>query len=205
MRFLGNCCTDPTFCNDLFMNHNIETRYQTGEDQRDAVLRHELDGLCILQPGVVSFKYFCCGCASMMHLSYEACALLLSTYKVKWLSLSIFRSCCAAVGFRTDGTSYGLDLPLKLRQCLTHWGPLCDCEGTLGMISCFESSRSSGTLGFSPQRLFGYENDLCDAIVCHLVFGQCRGSSAPLCTSVCSELLSPDHTPLSVLSSTSIQ
>ena len=75
--FLESCCTEPVFCNDLLMNHRIETCFQTGEEQRDAVLRHVLNGLCVLQPDIVSCKFFGRGHASTIHLSYEVCALLL--------------------------------------------------------------------------------------------------------------------------------
>ena len=62
--FLGSCCTDLTFCNDLSMNHNIGTHCQASKEQRDAVLRHVLNGLCILKPSVVSCKSFGCDRAS---------------------------------------------------------------------------------------------------------------------------------------------
>ena len=103
--FLRGCCTDATICNDLFMNHRIETCSQTGEEQRDAVLCHVSNGMSILKPGVMSCKSFGHGRASMMYLSYEVCTLLFSAYKLKWLSLGIFQSCCVAVDLRTDGTN----------------------------------------------------------------------------------------------------
>jgi len=194
--FLGRCCTDATFCNDLFIDHRIETSCQTSEEQRDAVLCHVLNGLCILKPGVASCKSFGRGHMSTMHLSYEICTLLLSAYKLKRLSLNKFRPCCAAVGLRADGTTRGHGLSLKLQQRLTCWGPLWDCKSTLDMISRFDSFRGSGTL-LELASLHNVcldvnasENDgLRDAIVRHLVSGQCRGSNAPLCMSLCSELL----------------
>ena len=125
---------------------------------------------------------------------------------LKRLHFRIFQLCCAAVGLRTDGTNPGRDLSLKLQQRLTRWGPLCDCKAMLDMIPRFDSFRGSGTL-LELASLHNIcldentsENDgLRDAIVRHLVSGQCQGSIAPLCTSVCSELLSLNHSSPSSL------
>ena len=46
------------FCNDLNMNHCVETGCETNKEQRDAVLCHALNGLCILQPGVALCRSF---------------------------------------------------------------------------------------------------------------------------------------------------
>ena len=69
------------FCNDLFVDHCIETCYETREEQRDAVLDRLLNGMYFSRPDVSSCGSLGCRLASTMHLSYNICTLLLSAYK----------------------------------------------------------------------------------------------------------------------------
>ena len=40
---LGNCCISAVFCNDLFVDHCIETSLESDEERRDAILHHLLN------------------------------------------------------------------------------------------------------------------------------------------------------------------
>ena len=192
---LGDCCTSSLICNDLFMEHCIETCYETREEQRDAVLGHLLNGVCVLRPGVSSCKSLGRHLASTMHLSYDICTLLLAAYKNKKLTLTTFRMCCASISLKADGSNHGRDLSHKLQQHLTRWGPLRDCEDVVGMFSRIESFGSGSLLELTSLHGIDYDvstpnKDLLhDVIVRHFVFGECRNSNAALCASVHSALL----------------
>lgn len=203
---LGGCCTNPVFCNDLFLDHRVESCCETDEERRDAVLRHLLNGACVLQPDVPSCKSFSRNLVSSMHLSYDICALLLSAYKHKQVTLAIFRFCCTSIGLYTSGSNHGCDLSCKLQQRLTRWGPLCDCTDAVDMISCLESF-GFGTLlelaslhGFRMDADTTDRDELRDVIVRHLIFGECQNTNTTLCVSICSALLQPAelNTPASL-------
>jgi len=190
---LGCCCTSAVFCNDLFVDHCIEPCCETDEERRDAVLYHLLNGMCILRPDVPSCKSLGRKLASTMHLSYDICSLLLSAYKRKQVALSTFRFCCASINLKTIGSNPGRDLSHKLQQRLTRWSPLRDCEDAVDMISHFESFGSGSLLELASLHNIHCDvtdkDVLCDAIVHHLVSGDCRNTNATLCISVCSVLL----------------
>ena len=180
------------------MDHRIETRCETNEEQRDAVLHHLLNGICVLRPDVPSCNHLSHRLLSTMHLSYDICSLLLSAYKHKKLNLNVFRLCCASLNMRTDGSNPGRDLSSQLQQHLTRWGPLYSCENAVDMIACIESFGFGSLLELAS--LHGIRSDmsssekdcLCDIIVNHLVFGECQTMNAVLCTSICSTLLLPN-------------
>ena len=196
-RVVTDCCTSLTSCHDLFMDHRIDLCNASGDERRDAVLHHLLNGLCVLHPDVPSCKSFARGLATIMHLSYDICSLLLSAYKSKCITLSTFGSCCSTIGLKPCGTNRGRDLSHKLQQRLTRWGPLRDCENAIDMISLIESkSFGSGSLlevaslhGIPFDTNISEKDTLRDAIVHHLVAGKCKTSNAALCISVCSVLL----------------
>lgn len=179
------------------MDHQIDLCDASDDDQRDALLHHLLNGLCILHPDVPSCKSFARGLATTVHLSYDICSLLLSAYKSKCITLSMFSSCCSAIGLKSCGTNRGRDLSHKLQQRLTRWGPLRDCENAIDMISHIESrSFGSGSLlevaslhGISFDTNMSEKDIVRDAIVHHLVAGECQTSNAALCISVRSVLL----------------
>ena len=45
---LRGCCKNPASYNNLFVDHSIESCCDTDEEQRDAVLRHLLNGMCFM-------------------------------------------------------------------------------------------------------------------------------------------------------------
>jgi len=116
LSVLEGCCSNNVSCNDLFVHHHIEPHHKSHEEQRDAVLHCLLNGLCASHPSVPSCKCFTRRLTSTMHLSYDICTLLLSAYKRKQVTLSMFRLHCASIGLRTNR---GCDLFHKLQQRLT--------------------------------------------------------------------------------------
>lgn len=193
---LERCCTSAQFRDDLFVHHCIEPRCETDEERRDAVLHHLLNGMCISKPDVPSCKSFGRNLASTVHLSYNICTLLLSAYKSKLVTLCTFRLCCASIDLKTDGSNHGRDLSHKLQQRITRWGPLCDCEDAVYMISRIESFGSGSLLELASLHGIRYDasasdkDDFRDVIVRHIVFGECQITNAALCVSVRSFLLS---------------
>ena len=192
---LEACCSDAVSCNDLFANHCIEPYRDTHEEQRDAVLRHLLNGLCILHRQVPSCKSFARCVASTMHLSYDVCTLLLSAHTQKQVTLNTFHLCCASIGLNMNGSDYGRYLSHKLQQRLTRWGPLYACEDALSVVSCVESLGSGSLLELAslhnvdPGVNTSNKDHLRDVIIHHLVSGECRDADAVLCASVRSVLM----------------
>ena len=192
---LRGCCNCVTFCNDLFADHDIESHCETDEEQRDAVLHHLLDGMCVLRPDVLSCKSLADCLTSTMHLSFNICTLLLSAYKCKQVTLSTLRLCCASIGIKTNGSNDGRDLSVKLQQRLTRWGPLCNCDNAVNMISHIEQFGSGSLLelavlhGIDLDADTSSKDELRDVIVRHLISGKCQNANAVLCASVCSVLL----------------
>ena len=105
---LGGCCTSSVFC---IVEHCIGTCYETREEQRDAVLDHLLNGMCVSRPDVLLCKSLGHRLASTMHLSYNVCTSLLSAYKYKKLTLITFRLCCASIGLKLMGPTKGVAYP----------------------------------------------------------------------------------------------
>ena len=192
---LGGCCTSTAFCNNLFVDHCIETHCETNEVQRGAVLHHLLNGICVSQPNVPACRSLSHCLASMMHLSFDICTLLLSANKHKQLTPSAFRLYCVSLGLKISGSDR--NLCQKLQQQLTRWAPLCDCKTALSMIPHIESFGSGSLLelaalhGIHLDTAVSSKDGLCDIIIRHLVFGECQTSDAALCTSICSALLPP--------------
>ena len=191
---LGGCCSSAVLCNDLFVNHRIETCCSSDEERRDAFLRHLLNGVCILQPNVPACKSFALRFTSTMHLSYDICTLLLAAYKEKRVSLNTFRICCACIDLETNGSNYGRDLSHKLHQRLTRWRPLYGCQHGVAMISLLESLGSGSLLELAS--LHNIRSDsttsdkdlLRDIIIRHLILGDCQITNMALCASVQSVL-----------------
>ena len=94
---LEGCCASIMFCNDLLVDHCLETCCETSEERWDAILHHLFNGICVLQPDVPSCKVFGRGLTSTMHLSYEVSAPPLSdlvlriVWTVDWLAPVHFR------------------------------------------------------------------------------------------------------------------
>jgi len=179
------------------MAHCIETRCETDEERRDAVLYHLLNGICITQQDVPPCKSLGRDLPSTMHLSHEICTLLLSAHKHKQLTRSVFRLCCMSLDLKTSGPDHERDLSRKLQQRLTRWAPLYDSGTAVDAISRIESFGSGSLLELAALHgiCFGVtipdKDGLCNAIVRHLILGKCRTTSAALCTSICSTLLPP--------------
>ena len=192
---LGGCCTNAAFCNDLFVDHWIETCCGTNEEQRDAVLHHLLNGICVLQSNVPSCKSLGRCLPSTMHLSYDVCILLLSAFKHKQLNLSTFKLCCVSFDMRANGSNPGHSLSHLLQQRLTRWGPLRDCENAINTISCVKSLGLGSLVelaslhGICLDARASEKDRHCDAIVNHLVLGECQNTNAMLCASIRSVLL----------------
>jgi len=111
---LERCCADVALCNDLFVDHRVETCCETDEERRDALLHHLLDGLCVLRPDIPYCKSFGRGLVSTMNLWYKICMLLLSAHQCKRVTLSTFRLCCAAIGQRRN-----VDSPKTMCRTMT--------------------------------------------------------------------------------------
>ena len=139
------------------MEHCIEMCYETPEEQRDAVLGHLLNGMCVSRPGVSLCKSLGCRLASVMHLSYDICTLLLAAYKNKKLTLTTFWMCCVSISLKADGSNHGRDLSHKLQQRLMRWGLLRDCEDVVGMFSRIELFDSGSLLELTSLHGIDYD------------------------------------------------
>jgi hypothetical protein len=130
-----------------------------------------------------------------MHLSYNVCILLLSAFKHKQLNLSTFKLCCVSFDMRANGSNPGHSLSHLLQQRLTRWGPLRDCENAIDTISCVESLGLGSLVelaslhGICLDARASEKDRHCDAIVNHLVLGECQNTNAMLCASIRSVLL----------------
>jgi hypothetical protein len=181
---LNECCNNDVFCSDLIIGHGIHEDYDSRDAQRDAILKHLLNGMCALQSFALC-QLLAHNSASTVHLSYAFRMLLLNAWHDGMINGNSFSFCCMSVGFDATTMYPQRQLVRKLEQWLKCRKDFIECEDFIVILnrlhkfridSLNELAHLHGMEPHFPGKAAAYS-----AIVSHLTKGACNHTDGKLC------------------------
>ena len=175
------CYNNVLTCSKTASDHRVPTDRNTC----DAVLHHLFSGSCATRRDVPACHAIAQGYTTSIGVAHKLGSILCSMYAYNDITLDTFRLCCQSIGI--DTSEYGRQLVGKLKMKIKAWEPLSRCCDTLDIINCLETLGRRSLVELASfhglDLLTADLNDARDAIVNHLLIGECTKVSGVLCIS----------------------